>query len=270
MVYSKMKALGYSAYHLNSISSLYYNKEKIVFFGKDGKMNVICESSKKYGLYVKVNRNHDMFEIVLAKKGEYHKETRYCIDSNNNLFKADIAIEDDDIWISMGDNRVLYYNKKNKKKQNIRLDGLNYTRLVESFLYRSRRVLTIVDDRCICVADLILDLEKGEVIRTLGRTYVHNGFIYFRHRNDEDNIVDMFYSFEHRKFFTCNKIKYNYKRIATGVSGYYKDEASGEIYKVAVEENADRYGKLIKALASDNTNLLYVYDTSNGFIINEV
>ena len=65
------------------------------------------------------------------------------------------------------------------------------------------------------------------------------------------------------------KIKYNYKRIAIGVRGYYKDEASGEIYGVAVEENAGKYEKFIKSLTSDNTNLLYVYDTNNGFITNE-
>lgn len=270
MVYSKMKALGYKAYHISDISSIYYSKDKIVFIGKDEKMNVICESDKKYGRSIKFNRNHDMFEIVIEKYREFHEETRYYIDSNNNLFKADVAIEDEDIWISIGDNRVLYYNKKNKKKQSIRLDELNYTRLVESVLYRDRRLMTIIDDRCICVTDFILDLEKGEVIRTLGHTYVHNGFIYFRHRNDEDNIVDMFYSFEHRKFFICNKIKYNDKKIATGVRGYYKDDASGEIYGVAVEENEGKYEKLIKSLTSDNRNVLYMIDTNNGFKTNEV
>ena len=265
-----MKALGYSAYYLNDISSIYYSKDKIVFIGKDEKMNVICKSSKKYGHSIKFNRNHDIFEIVIEKHGEFHKETRYYIDSNNNLFKADVAIEDEDIWISIGDNRVLYYNKKNKKKLSISLDGLNYTRLVESVIYRSRRIMTIVDDRCICVTDLVLDLETEKVIRTLGHTYIHNGFIYFRQRDNEDNIIDVFYSFEHRKFFTCNKIKYDDTRRAIGVSGYAKNERTGEVQKVAIEENTDRYGKFIKSITSDNRNVLYMIDTNNGFKTNEV
>lgn len=270
MVYSKMKALGYSAYHISDISSLYYSKDKIVFIGKDEKMNVICESDKKYGRSIKFNRNHDMFEIVIEKYGEFHEETRYYIDNNNNLFKADVAIEDEDIWISIGDNRVLYYNKKNKKKQSIRLDELNYTRLVESVLYRDRRLMTIIDDRCICVTDFIIDLETEKVIRTLGHTYVHDGFIYFRQRVDESRTTGKFYSFEHRKFFTCNNIRYNDAGIAIGVSGYAKDERTGEIQKVTIEENKDRYGKFIKSITSDNRNVLYMIDTNNGFKTNEV
>lgn len=180
MVNSKMKALGYTEYYINGISTLYFSKDKIVFIGKDVKMNVICESCNKYGNYIKVNRRYNLFEIVLGRNGEFHQETRYYIDSNNNLFKADIAVEDEDVWISIGDNKVLYYNKKNKKRHEISLGSLDCTRLIESALYRSRKMLTIVDDRCICTLDLILDLEKGKVIRTLGNTFVHNGFIYFR------------------------------------------------------------------------------------------
>lgn len=78
----------------------------------------------------------------------------------------------------------------------------------------------------------------------------------------------MFYSFEHKKFFTCNNIKYNDKGIAIGISGYNKDETSGKVQRVTIEESESKYRKFIKELKNDTRNLLSVYDTTNGFIFN--
>ncbi len=122
-IVNKLKTLGYEETIINEKYKLYVKNYKavVVYEDKDAyELGTYDGEKGKYISNIVLSKDNDMFTIEIDTVAN-HKSTRYYIDSSNNLFMADYAVETKDFWLSIGNGEVFYYSKVDRKKFNTKI-----------------------------------------------------------------------------------------------------------------------------------------------------
>ena len=268
-IVNKLKTLGYEETSINEKFKLYVKNYKavVVYMDKDVYELGTYDGEKGKSVFnIILSKDNDMFTIEIDTVAN-HKSTRYYIDSSNNLFSADYAVETKDFWLAIGNGEVFYYSKADRKKFNTKIKDNELCKSISRDVgVVSDYLWLILDNKYICMADLMLDIETGYTIRTCGFVAVYENCARLKVKSaDGKGKQNLIYSFEHKKLIKIDEIRCKDKEELRLCTGHYIDDPTGKkvefISKVGKHKIKDN--KYAKTFAS-NRKTLAIWYRNNG------